>query len=639
MLVGLLCGSLYESRAELIFTPAAVDGQPAPGTTAGVTFSGNFSDVQINDVGEVMFIANVSGSGVFSTNQTGMWIGLPSELALAAREGSQAPDYEKGVTFSYFGKPVLAGNGVVSFYARLIGPGMSTDAVEPGNDDTLWGSFPPMDGPQLASTRQRPETARNRILRKWTSERGSITPNGVVRVLVLFKTLRLLNMAVPHEYALENDFNLWYWGTIGKYFLSESTSPQGLHAANEPTSHFGIARMLPDGSISAVALTGDGAPGTSEIFQTIDGNAFAASSGGKIAFIATTSSKAGIWSGTATNLQPTALYNTPLPASLQPVFGPAARWGGFGFVPNLDMNARGEVAFGAYVNSASYLFAGPPAAPRMAVRLVKSNSAEAGFSNCDRMVMNAAGDLAFTGEHTLLREVPGIGGIPGAGINGLGLTYQHGPPVLMLAEGKTAPGLKDGEVISTFGYGGGPFMNRHGQVVLLAEIGKVAYGGRTDQGIWLIDPERGAQLVVRGGTQINLGAGRIATIEPRSVRFTSTHDGFRSGGEDGHPKPCNDLGQVVFIASWTVANGASGSGVLVAGEVRMLGGQKVGEDIRVAFATALGRKYRVEFRDVVESGAWATLKESVDGTGGSVIATDVGAAKLPKRFYRVAALP
>ncbi len=89
---------------------------------------------------------------------------------------------------------------------------------------------------------------------------------------------------------------------------------------------------------------------------------------------------------------------------------------------------------------------------------------------------------------TSLREIPGIGGTHGAGVNGLGLRYQHGPPKLMLAEGKSAPGLKDGEAISFLGYGGGPFMNRHGQVLIHAEIGKtVGFEHRTDQGMWLTD--------------------------------------------------------------------------------------------------------------------------------------------------------
>ncbi|MSU64003.1 MAG: hypothetical protein EXS31_16695 [Pedosphaera sp.] len=95
----------------------------------------------------------------------------------------------------------------------------------------------------------------------------------------------------------------------------------------------------------------------------------------------------------------------------------------------------------------------------------------------------------------------------------------------------------------------------------------------------------------------------------------------------------------MFAAGWKKPNGAFVEGVFVAGEVRMLGGRKAGDDVQVAFATTLGRKYRVESRDTVESGAWATLRDGVEGTGGSVIITDVGAAKLPKRFYRVAVLP
>ncbi|MSU64004.1 MAG: hypothetical protein EXS31_16700 [Pedosphaera sp.] len=288
-------------------------------------------------------------------------------------------------------------------------------------------------------------------------------------------------------------------------------------------------------------IVGDSAPGTSETFLELNQ---AAQAGSNVVLLATTSgTKQGIWSGTATNLHPVAFSGASLPASLLAEFGPGARWGnGFSFSGSLGMNSRRDVAFSASVwrgsdYLGSYLFAGPPEAPCVAARLVRSDSTQDGFIANDRMVMNAAGDLAFTGGHTSLREVPGIGGVPGLDVNGLGLTHQHGSPNLVLAEGKTAPGLKEGEVISFFGYGGRPFMNRYGQVLIHAEIGKaVGFEYRTDQGIWLIDPIRGPQMVARGGTQIDLGGGRIATIEPRSVRFASTHEGFRSGGEDGHPQ-------------------------------------------------------------------------------------------------------
>jgi hypothetical protein len=88
----------------------------------------------------------------------------------------------------------------------------------------------------------------------------------------------------------------------------------------------------------------------------------------------------------------------------------------------------------------------------------------------------------------------------------------------------------------------------------------------------------------------------IADLKGAGINATNgsgiwiAHDVTLSGGEDGRARPFNDAGQIVFIASWKEPNGAFGSGVFVAGEVRMLTAQKVGDDIQVSFATALGRK-------------------------------------------------
>ncbi|MFO1497527.1 MAG: hypothetical protein U1G07_03865 [Verrucomicrobiota bacterium] len=289
------------------------------------------------------------------------------------------------------------------------------------------------------------------------------------------------------------------------------------------------------------------------------------------------------------------------------------------------------------MNAKPYVFAGAPEGLRVAGRFAL-NAAEEGFLSSERLVMNAAGDVAFIGQHSSLRTIPGIGGIPGAGIGGLGVSAGHRPPTLALAEGTTAPGLKAGEVISFFGYEGGPFMNQSGEIVMHAEIGTaVGFEHRTDQAIWLTDPVLGPQLLVRHGAEVDLGNGRRVTLE--RVRFASTHNSLYSGGEDGRPRVLNDLSQVAFIANWKAADGTAGSGVFIASLVRILNGSRRGDDIQVSFATVAGRPYQLEFREAAESGVWSLLKNNLLGTGGVLSVTDVGAAKLPKRFYRLAAAP
>ncbi len=62
-------------------------------------------------------------------------------------------------------------------------------------------------------------------------------------------------------------------------------------------------------------------------------------------------------------------------------------------------------------------------------------------------------------------------------------------------------------------------------------------------------------------------------------------------------------------------------------------------DTRVRFPTAGGQRYRVEWRDDPATGAWATLADSVSGTGFEVEIPDPTAGPAARRFYRVLALP
>jgi hypothetical protein len=67
-------------------------GNAAPGTPAGVVFSGGMQNwLMLNDAGQVVFRANLTGPGVDSSNDAGIWAGAPGLLQLIAREGDAAP--------------------------------------------------------------------------------------------------------------------------------------------------------------------------------------------------------------------------------------------------------------------------------------------------------------------------------------------------------------------------------------------------------------------------------------------------------------------------------------------------------------------------------------------------------------------
>src|SRR5262245_65285225 len=80
----------------------ALTGQPAPGTPGGVTYESfgalnhpqddfDYGGAVLNDAGQIAFRANLTGSGVDSTNNQGVWSEGSGGLALVARTGSQAP--------------------------------------------------------------------------------------------------------------------------------------------------------------------------------------------------------------------------------------------------------------------------------------------------------------------------------------------------------------------------------------------------------------------------------------------------------------------------------------------------------------------------------------------------------------------
>lgn len=112
----------------------AREGDPAPGTDAGVVFAeGNMIPV-INGGGKIAFTTTLSGTGVTASNNAGVWSGTAGSLQLVARSGSAAPATPAGVNFgTFFENPVINGAGQVGIYGSLSGTGVTAT-----NDTGLW---------------------------------------------------------------------------------------------------------------------------------------------------------------------------------------------------------------------------------------------------------------------------------------------------------------------------------------------------------------------------------------------------------------------------------------------------------------------------------------------------------------------
>jgi hypothetical protein len=111
-------------------------GSAAPGTASGVNYS-SLGNPVLNDAGQVAFGAFLTGSGVDSSNNEGIWRGAPGSLSLVARRGSQAPGTAAGVNYSSLGIPVLNDAGQMAFWAFLTGSG-----VDSSNNQGIWQGAP-----------------------------------------------------------------------------------------------------------------------------------------------------------------------------------------------------------------------------------------------------------------------------------------------------------------------------------------------------------------------------------------------------------------------------------------------------------------------------------------------------------------
>ncbi len=594
------------SASEFTIRPIALSGQPAPGVTAR-QFSGNFSDVQINGAGEVLFIDSL-----------GLWSGPPEDLTPTILLNVPVPG--QSFIFTYLGSPFLGDNGAAGFYALVRESTTNSPRFNLGLNKTVWTAArekltalsSPFEHYEEVEFEYELVPGLKRVMLQLP-----IHPNEQACFDV--KGIALGAAATPYYQPIA--LRLFAW--LNKYciFADPGTNQAPANFATAVTDQMGMVALDRGKGIAPVVFPGFAAPGTTDRFNLIQPDSFAAFANDFAFRASTTGGQSGIWLGRSTNIQLAALSGAPVPESLLAQFGAGTSWS-FGGQERLPFNHKAELAFSAVLYKdrkplGSFLLAGPVETPRVALKFVSDDSVEPGFIDGYSVVMNAAGDLAFIGRHTSLREVPGFGGTPGSGINALGFTYQHGIPAVALAEGKSAPGLRDGEIISVFGYGGGPFMNARGEVLMHAEIG-TAVGSqyKSDKGIWLVDPARGARLVVRGGTVVDLGSGRSATIDAKSVRFGSTHDRFRSGGEDGQAKPFNDLGQFIFVASYTETTGKTGAGVFVASQssLRIDGADLTPTGFRIHFTGLPARTYTLERAAGLGQG-WTKVGAELTGTG------------------------
>lgn len=131
--------------------PVARTGTEAPGT-GGHSFD-TMNNPVMNGSGHTVFRGELSGVGVHSGNDEGIWSNRSGSLQLVAREGSVAPG---GGTVGHVGQPTINNNGEIAFRSSSLGIWSEgggplhlvagTGSTAPGTGDKRFSAF---NGPML----------------------------------------------------------------------------------------------------------------------------------------------------------------------------------------------------------------------------------------------------------------------------------------------------------------------------------------------------------------------------------------------------------------------------------------------------------------------------------------------------------
>jgi hypothetical protein len=114
----------------------AREGDEAPGTAPGTAFQSFFTAPNFNESGAVTFAAQVNSA---AANDTGLWAGTADNLKLIAREGDTAPGAAGAafIGFSYLNVSAFNDLGETAFVAQLQGDGITS-----ANDFGIWATDP-----------------------------------------------------------------------------------------------------------------------------------------------------------------------------------------------------------------------------------------------------------------------------------------------------------------------------------------------------------------------------------------------------------------------------------------------------------------------------------------------------------------
>jgi hypothetical protein len=537
-------------------------GDDAVGTGDDANF-GSFSLPSLNNRGQVAFAAQLAGADVSTASDTGYWIAGHGSLHSVIREGSAAPGMPVGSVFGnapsiFTGQVPLNDAGDIAIGHAVTLPGSTpSSGLWVGNHQSL--SLLAAQGSSAPGAQNDAAFLGLSNVRASLNRRGDVAFNASLS-------------AAPYTTINSNNYSDGLW-------------------------------ILNRNETVDTVLAGDSAPPLGEFAQIVGFPTFTYPSlnrQGRAAFDAShrlsgVNYQASIWVTTADGIELRGAVGQALPevgdnAVLTHISQPGFNSAGTTVADGSFNNSGDTPGFGTVImvadsaGSTLAAYSGGPAAG-----LPGYNVLDAFYEGA----IGSGGHLAFYGAAT-----NGTSSVSGVWA---GRPDELQPVVL---SGEAAPGAN-----ATFGafFRNTPAVNRFGQVAFPAGLSD-SQSGASSSSLWATGIDGNLVLVARTGIAMEVAEGDVRTVQ--SLSMLTKH-----GDDDGRPRGLNDLGQIVFRATFTDGS----SGIFLSNAAAHLPGDYSGDGIVDTADYLVWRK------------AIATQNLIADGDGNGIV--DAGDHALWSEFF------
>ena len=469
----LFVGAKLHADQDFTFSKVVLSGEPAAGIAGGLTFDG-FGFPLIDNAGRVAFRGYVSGQGVESSNNEGLWHGEANSLDLIVREGFDAPLVEAGTRLRLIG-PVyyLGSDGTVAFNGAMEGPDMpSTGAIG------MWG---------------------------WNSNNVRLVARSGTLAPGLNEGERFRSIGTA-KFSVASDGGVSFWSALGNaagvpYFDHDSVwterggSPELLAREGDA-----VPDVAPSATLSGLSFIGSSKIGTPT--RVFHGSMKGGILGGSFDY--------GLWVESNSSMSLVAYTGMPAPGFQD------GRLLGNILTSAFAVNSSGQTAFTGFAagpNGAanSYMaYAGS----KDSLRFIAQDGDQAPGTSpgvrFDAMYSNNLQSLPISESGRTAFKTSLIG--PGVNLfTNSRAVYSEGFGTLELVAraGNQAPGAPDGALFDRFNT---LDMFASGQVIFGASLRGTGVTAENSNGIWVQNPMGLLLKLIRQGDVIEVGPGDLRTV-------------------------------------------------------------------------------------------------------------------------------